>query len=76
MIDASIVGRERGKAMSHNVDDKMLERSAERAKKLMYGMRKRLQRDPDVADFFCAFRDELGVGDPRDPEDGTPMRQG
>jgi hypothetical protein len=61
--------------MSYDVDDKMLERFAERAKKLMYGMRKRLHRDPDVADFFFAFQDELGVGDPRDPEDGTLLRQ-
>lgn len=31
--------------MSYDVDDKMVERFAERAKRLMYGMRKRWHRD-------------------------------
>lgn len=42
-----------------NADDRLLLALAERAKKAMYAMRECFRRDPDVADFFSEFKEEL-----------------
>ncbi len=53
----------------HDRQNQLLKMLARRAKELVSGphghggMRERLGRDPDVADFLAAFKDELGESD-------------